>query len=218
VVDHGGLSVFGGTHPRPLAPFDAAEVVTAVRGRVRRRREIPVERLREPAVERYLIRRWEDAVAEMDERHSRPPVLRNTDDEELLLTTDHFAFDRAARGKVEAALASVEELEGPDPADGGAVYTFTRKKGATTVLPGGTVLGWVRVKAATLTLETNSLERADRLRKRLEAACGKLITHRARDFSSPAARRHRKSSGRWPNGRSASTQRGWISRCRPWEA
>ena len=187
VVDHGGLSVFAGIHPRPLAPADTAEVVRAVRGRVRRRREIPVQRLREPAVERYLIARWEEGVATMDARHRLPPILHNTDGDELLLTTDRFAFDPAGRAEVQAALASVEGLEGPDGEDGGEVYTFVRAEGPTAVMPGNTLLGRVRLTAAELVLETNSLARADRLRKRLEEACGGLLTHRAREQTSPDA-------------------------------
>jgi hypothetical protein len=187
VVDHDRVSVFAGVHPRPLAPEDAAEVVRAVRGRVRRRRGIPVERLREPAVERYLIARWEDAVAAMDARSSLPPILYNTDGDELLFTTDHFGFDPAARGEVEAALASVEGLEGPDGDDGGECYTFVRAEGARAMMPGNTILGRVRLTAAGLALETNSLARADRLRKRVEAACGDLLAHRAREHTSPDA-------------------------------
>lgn len=187
VVDHGSLSLFAGVHPRPLPPEDGAAVVRAVRGRVRRRRDIPVERLREPAVERYLVARWEESVAAMDARHSVPPVLCNTDGDELLFTTDHFAFDAAVRDELAAALASVEELEGPDAEDGDDVYTFMRPAGAAGALPGGTVLGRVRLAAAGLALETNSLARADRLRERLEAACGDLLTHGAREHTSPPA-------------------------------
>jgi hypothetical protein len=187
VVDHGGVSVFAGVHPRPLAPEEAAEVVRAVRGRVRRRREIPVDRLREPAVERYFIARWEEAVAAMDARSRVRPRLHNTDGDELLFTTDHFSFDPAVRGEVKAALTSLEELEGPEADHGDDCYTFMRPESATAMLPGGTVLGRIRLRAAELVLETNSLARADRLRRRLEAACGKRLAHRAREHTSPEA-------------------------------
>jgi hypothetical protein len=184
VVDHGGISVFAGIHPRPLAPEDAAEVVGTVRKRVRRRHAIPVERLREPAVERFLIARWEDGVAAMDARRRLPPQLRNTDGDELLFTTDHFAFDPASRGEVEAILASLDGLEGPDAEGGETCYTFVRAERGTAGMPGNTMLGLVRLAAAGLKLETNSLARADRLRERLEQACGGVIAHRAREHTS----------------------------------
>ena len=123
-----------------LAPAAAAEVVRSVRGRVRRRREIPVTRLREPAVERYLIARWEEGVEAMDARHRVPPVLCNTDGDELLFTTDHFGVDRAARAAVEGARRSVAGLEGPDDAAGGEIYTFVRAEGPTAMMPGNTLL------------------------------------------------------------------------------
>ena len=44
VVDHDGISLVCGTHPRPLPPIHPAEVVRRARGRLRRKRAVPVER------------------------------------------------------------------------------------------------------------------------------------------------------------------------------
>jgi hypothetical protein len=92
VVERDGTIVLGGTHPRPLPPTAATEIVRRVRGRLRRKRATPADRLRDEQAGRYLIRRWEEAVAEVDLRRSRPPGLRNTDGERFILTTDHYVI------------------------------------------------------------------------------------------------------------------------------
>jgi hypothetical protein len=163
-------------------------VATAVRKRVRRRRDVPVERLWEPLVERYLITRWTEAVNTMDAERSVPPVLRNTDGDELLFTTDHFSFDPSTLGDLQTALASVEELEIEDEEGGDQGYAFVRGEVAGAMMPGSTLIGRVLLSGTKLKLETNSLPRADQLRRRLEAACGELLTHRAREHTSPRAR------------------------------
>ena len=101
VVDHEGVSVFCGIHPRPLPPLEAAEVVRRVRGKLRKKTAIPVERLRDESLGRYMIQRWEEAVEEYDTLRLVPPKLANTDGDDLLITIDHFVFDPTSRGAVE---------------------------------------------------------------------------------------------------------------------
>jgi hypothetical protein len=48
-----------------------------------------------------------------------------------------------------------------------------------------TVIGRARLEEAALRLETNSRERADTLRARVEAACGGLLRHRVREHADP---------------------------------
>ena len=129
VVDHDDGALLCGSHPRPLPPFDAAEVVRRARGRLRRKRAVPVERLREASFGRYLIRRWEEAVVELDVRSASPRELRNTDDDPLLLTTDHFAI---TPGAVERRLGRQRGgHEGPDlaPRQGASCLTSASRAG-----------------------------------------------------------------------------------------
>ena len=185
VVDHADGPLLCGSHPRPLPPFEAAEVVRRARGRLRRKRAVPVERLRDPSFGGYLIRRWEEAVAVLEARRLIPPVLRNTDDDPLLLTTDHFEIRPSARADVETRLAALEGTESPLPGEDPPVYTFLRS-GST---PGGnldsTVVGHARLTDTALQLETNSRTRADALRERVEAACGDRIKYRIREHTDP---------------------------------
>ncbi|MFQ5698048.1 MAG: YecA family protein [Myxococcota bacterium] len=187
VVDYEGLSLLCGVHPRPLPPVDAAEVVRRARGRLRRKRAVPVERLRDERFGRYLIRRWEEAVAELDLRAAVPPQLHNTDGDPLLFTTDHFELDPAVRDQVEARLAAMEGVE-PGDAEGGpedAIYIFIAPGNRMHGSWDNTLMGRARLEGTRLQLETNSRERADALRARVETACEGLLCHRAREHSDP---------------------------------
>ena len=185
VVDHEGVSLVCGAHPCPLPPFDAAEVVRRARGRLRRKRAVPVERLRDEPFGRYLIKRWEKVLEALDLRCQVPPELRNTDGELLLLTTDHFEIEPAALAEVEARLAALEGVEPPELEEGPREYVFLRPGNRTHRTWENTVIGRAWLSAGALHLETNSRERADALRGRVEEACGGLIRHRAREHTDP---------------------------------
>jgi hypothetical protein len=62
VVDDPRTALLCGTHPWPLSAAAAAEVARRTRARLRRSAAIPVARLHDPRVGRYLIRRWEEAL------------------------------------------------------------------------------------------------------------------------------------------------------------
>jgi len=187
VVDSEGISVLCGLYPRALPPMEAAEVVRRVRGRLRRKRMVPVERLRDEKIGRYMIRRWEEALEELLVRRSVPPKLQNTDGEELLLTVDHFEFDPAARTEIRTCLASVEGVEPPERDDSAGIYTFARPGNRKSAGLDNTIIGTARLSEGRLRLETNSVRRADRLRARVEEACGELVRHSMREHSDPSA-------------------------------
>ena len=186
VVNHAGGSLLGGVHPRPLPPREAAEVVRQARRRLRRRHLAPVGRLRDEAIGRYLIQRWEEAVDALDVQASTPRDLRNTDGDLLLLTTDHFRIEPSARPQVEAALATIEGVE--PPAGDDSAYVFLPPPAAG--LPQSrqdTIIGHARVTDTSPRLDTNSRERADALRARVEAACGGHIRFQAREHAGPTS-------------------------------
>ena len=184
VVDYDGVSILGGVHRRPLPPGHAAEVVRRMRGGwLRRKRAMPLDRLRDEAFGRSLIRRWEAAVAKLDERSGLLPDLSNTDGDPLLFTTDHFRIAPGARSMVEAQLTTLEDVNLPIPED--PAYVFLRPGGTRHGNPENMVIGRVVVSGEMLRLETNSRERADALRKRVETACGDRIRYRGREHADP---------------------------------
>ena len=187
VVDHEGVSLLCGTHPRPLTPYHAAEVIRRARGRLRRRRAVPVERLRDASFGSYLIRRWEEAVEGHDAQSAMPPDLRNNDGDPLLLTVDHFEVTPGAEAAVDTAIAGLDDAERDRADSDSSTWTFLRPDDPTRPEGESTVVGRAELNAATLRLETNSRARADALRERIEAACGPRLRHRAREHSDPLA-------------------------------
>jgi hypothetical protein len=191
VVDYEDVSLMCGAHPRPLPPLAAAEVVRRARGRLRRKRAVPVERLRDEGFGRYLIEAWEDEVAELDERASKRPDLRNSDGHRVVLTADHFEVERGGRARVEGRLAGVEGLEleqpGAEADDGESVYVFSEPGRGSHAALERTLTGRLCVTDDKLRLDTNSRERADALRARVEKACPGLVRHVAREHTGPFA-------------------------------
>jgi hypothetical protein len=185
VVDHAGESLLCGMHPRALPPRDADDLVRRARGRLRRKGAVPVERLRDEGFGRYLIRRWEEAVAGADARARILPELRNRDGDAFLLTVDHFHLAKGARAEVASRLAALEGVSPPEPGDEAAEYAFLRQDDPMGGPGSNTLVGLARLTAASLRLETSSRERADELRRRVEDACRGLVSHRAREHADP---------------------------------
>ena len=187
VVDHDGASLLCGVHQRPLPPFDTAEVVRRAHSRLRRRRAVPVERLRSAAFGRNLIRYWEEAVEDLDARNAIPPDLRNRDGDPVLLTVDHFEVARENMTAVAARIAEMDDAHREGADDDSPAYVFLRPDDPTRPQGEQTIIGRVRVDAGALRTETNSRARADALRERIEAACGSRVRHRAREHTDPLA-------------------------------
>ena len=187
IVDCAGMSVLCGCHPRPLPPVETAEVVQRTRGRLRRKRAVPIDRLREEKIGRYMIARWEEAVEDLDARSQILPRLQNSDGEQLLLTVDHFEFEPAQRQRIETDLASIEGAEAPQPGHQEQALVFTQPGATMSRGAQNTVIGRAEIAAGRIRLETNSIERADQLRERIEQACGGALRHLAREHSDPLA-------------------------------
>ena len=185
IADHDGVSLLAGSHLRPLPPLDAAEVVRRARARLRRKRAVPVERLRDAAFGRNLIRYWEEAVEDLDSQNTLPPDLRNADGDPLLLTVDRFEVTPGSMADIDALVAEIEGARREDTPDDSSTWVFLRPKNVTRPEGESTVLGWLELKPEAVQIATNSQARADALRERVEAACGSRIRHRAREHTDP---------------------------------
>jgi hypothetical protein len=185
VVDHQGIAVFCGIHPRLLPPSASADVLRRARSKLRRQSAIPTEKLRKASFGRFLIARWEEAVEDLDARRLIPPRLRNTDGDELLFTTDHFSIAPGARAEVETHLRALDGAQPPE--DGEECFSFLKSGNAMHRNWESTLIGRGWISMDSLKLESNSVARADELRRRIEKACAGLIRHRAREHSDPMA-------------------------------
>ena len=181
IVDHDDVSLLCGMHHRALPPLETAEVVRRARARRRRKRAVPVERLRDAGFGRRLIRYWENAVEDLDVRSAMPPDLRNGDGDPLLLTVNHFEVTPEDMAAIDARIAEMEGARQETAGEDASVYVFLRTDDATRPDGEQTVVGRVQMAPRALRIETNSQARADALREWIEAACGSRIRHRARE-------------------------------------
>lgn len=141
-------------------------MIESLRKALRRKTALPPERLRDPKVAYRLLGFWSDAI----DRISAPLRLANTDGDPLLLTSDRWTFDPAERPAVVHRIAAIEDAEpGAEPEEDDVdVFVILRAD--------GTVLGRIVIGEAMVTAETNSIARADALKKRIESACSGLLS------------------------------------------
>lgn len=190
VVDFDGRSYLCGNHPCPLPPRAAATVVERARTRLRRRREVPLNRMRDDVTGRALIRYWEDALDDLADAAAAPRELVNTDGDPILVTKDRFTIAPGAGAAVEAGLARA----GGEPRecdDDLPFWIFLAPPDPAGPAKRRLELGRAWIDAAQLVLETNSRKRADALRARVEAATGAAIRHRTREHTDPLSERAR---------------------------
>lgn len=196
VVDFRGTSYFGGMYGRSLSPLEASDVIATVRGKLRiRKGNVPIERLRDAIAGRQMIHWWSDAVAELDERRSKPPVLTNTDGDPLLFVTDSFPFDGKTRREIEKRVGAMDGVDGISTEDGETIAVFVSPGNRMHKSWENTVTGRVIVAQGTLRIETNSESRADALRRRVRDACAGLLGEGTRKTES-AAEMMRREKGR----------------------
>jgi hypothetical protein len=186
VVDHEGRSLFCGLYGRSLPPFAVDEVLSDARKKLRKKTgDIPVERLRGGKLGLWLLLRWADALDDLDEGRSVPPMLTNTDGDAIALVIDRFAFDRANRDAVEARLATIDGAVKPPPAGRETEIAFFKPDEFHNDIETATVIGFAFIADSVLRVETNSESRAAALRQAIEDACGDLIRHRSREQKDP---------------------------------
>ena len=162
VVDHDGISLVCGTHPRPLFPIYTAEVVRRARARLRRKRAVPVERLRDAAFG-HLIRCWEETIAVVDAQGATSLDLRHRDGDPLVITVDDFEVTPGATAEVEARIAEIEGAE-KRPNEVSAAYVILRPDAPTPPDGEQDVLGRVQMAPTALQVETKPTRKRARMR------------------------------------------------------
>jgi hypothetical protein len=180
VAELGDRCELDGLHPRPLAPAETDAVIAQIRGELdgRRRRYVTVEELDDPGIVLALFEAWHQHAQASLARSEQPGVLTNTDGEPFVTVLDHFTIVDAEADALADAL-----LELPDTLacnERGTRGVLVCKRG-NPLNPGWrrTILGAITIDRR-LTLETNSVARADRLRARLEQLFGPRIRHESR--------------------------------------
>jgi hypothetical protein len=164
-VDHAGLSLLIGSHPQPLPPVAGQEALDQFREEMELGKCVSAAELREGDRPTYLIDVWEEAVEAL---RNRPfPQMRNTDGKDLVLIKDHYKLVGAdARTSLEAELAKMPDVQPPEPGKKERRYTVMHEDQNRRT--GQTLIASIVVKAREVVVETNSRERADRMRARME--------------------------------------------------
>jgi hypothetical protein len=194
VADYDGASYFCGIHPRLLPPHAAALVTAQVRRRAPRTPSPAA--LGEEALGLAMLRHWAKAVREEEAAAAARKKLVNTDGEAFVMTTDHFELDATAHAEIRARLTHIEGVEHEEDGEEGVRFTIFKQGNAVHAQWDNTVMAHLTLGSNRLRLETNSVERADRLRARIEAGCGALLRHRLREHADPlsSARSDREST------------------------
>ena len=101
------------------------------------------------------------------------------------MTIDTFGFEPRLRPAITKQLEALQGCEPSGTSGSGknavASYTFSKAGNAMHRTWENTILGQARLGGGTLEVETNSRQRADRLRQSLEAACGAALRHQDRE-------------------------------------
>jgi len=186
VVDLGNRSILAGCHLRSLPPREGEEARRRLRSALRvRAAKVPAEKLREATADGTLFGIWQEIVDAADARP--PPRLQNTDGEDFVLTVDRFDVAPGKADEVVAALLRLPDAQRDEGEDDGAVtVSFVKEGNAKGVLP-TTLTGRAILEGGLLLLETNSMQRADRLRGLVAERLGALATFRIREHSDPVA-------------------------------
>jgi hypothetical protein len=186
VVDLGNRSILAGCHLRSLPPREGEEARRRLRSALRvRAAKVPAGKLRAATADGTLFRVWQEIVDAGDARP--PPRLQNTDGEDFILTVDRFDVAAGKADEVVAGLLDLPDAQRDEGEDDGAVTVSVVKEGnAKGVLP-TTLIGRAVVEGGLLRLETNSMQRADRLRGLVAERLGALVTFRIREHADPVA-------------------------------
>ncbi len=103
------------------------------------------------------------------------PVLRNTDNQELVWTRLEYAFKPSDRDRIITALASMPEMEGPDPEGQETTFSWVVWRPGDPQMP-NVCKGTIYVGASAMRAEANSRERGAELGARIAAGLGSLVT------------------------------------------
>lgn len=187
VVEHAEGAFLCGVHPRPLPLERAADLVRRARGRLgRRKRAVPPERLRDEGFARYLIRRWDAELADLDAESWLDAEVLGPDGRPLDLVTERFGVAQGGRERVAARLAAEETALELEREDETASFLFLeRPEDSRAPADAMRVLGRAELSGDELLLQSYSAEGAELVRARVESACGGLLRHHVRTQLGP---------------------------------
>ena len=189
VVDCDGISFFGGLHLQPLPPTETNMLVKEIRRLTRvRTKPVSLEFRTDPDAHVHVAALWRAAQHQLEHKFDNL-VMQNTDGHVIAPQSDHFEL-HADRKLVVKRLAKVAGAQPPERIDDDDVIMVMQPPSARDTMPGNTVVGRLIVSSVRLTIETNSVERADALRNAVEAAVDDAIRFQLRVSENMESVRH----------------------------
>ncbi len=185
IVDFEEESLICGMYPLSLEPQDGAAVVTAFRRLFQLRKKVSSETLRRLDAFGDLLDLWEEAIEHAYAR-AEGRKLNNTDGDPFILTKEQYTFRAADRDEVMRRIGLMEWAEPEEEKD--SVFIFARP------IPRSnddlTIIARIAIGKNRLDVETNSVRRADDMRRRLEEALGELASYHSRTHEDPLSSSH----------------------------
>lgn len=185
IVSFEGEHVIDGMHMRSLPPRRAAEVVDRARKRLRRKSSIPVERLQNEKMAKYLLARWDEACEQEELRAAVPPKLVNTEGHDLLMVVDRFGYEARAHEWLIERLERIGMVHVERHSAKRAELTFHMEGNPKIESWDNTIIGRAELDDGVMSLHTNSRERADMLSARVKEVAGDILRERGRSLSDP---------------------------------
>ncbi|WP_411281697.1 YecA family protein [Gemmatimonas sp.] len=190
IVDVDGVSFWGALHSHALPPSDLAVVVKDVRKLARvRTRPVPASFRTDPHWQLEVLDQWRLALDDMAHTNANR-TLHNHDGDEISIQSDRFDLIGARA----VALQQLTSMPGalPSEREGGRdIVAVQRAPAASATNMESVIVGTISVTERVLTIETNSVRRADELKAAVERACGKSVRYRLRSAESMDALRER---------------------------
>jgi len=185
VCHHGSRSLVVGGDPRPLPPMPAMYVVQRARQRIGLGQDGRTSRtdLNDAAAASVLIALWQEAISQIARQPA--PRMQNTDGDDLLLTTEHFAFDPTQRQRVVAKIADFQGAELDDGARDADVTVYRIVRPPRHGMTDDIVMARLEIQGRRLRVETNSRKRTVAIRRRLRRALGDVLERAERVHSDP---------------------------------
>lgn len=194
IVDVDGVSFWGALHSRALPPAEVAQVAKDIRKLARvRTRPVSLGFRTDPEWQLEVLDMWRIALDFMTD--TRPvPTLHNHDGDEVSIQADRFDLV-GARPVVLQQLSTMSGALPPEREGTGTraqvIVAVQRAPTASTINMESVIIGAITITGTTLTIQTNSVKRANELKAAVERACGNNVRYRLRSAESMDALRER---------------------------
>jgi hypothetical protein len=173
LVSFDSITFFDAVAPRPLAPDWADHLVESIEEAVGQTIPFSHEFLRQLGDD--VVDCYAGAIAKDDEDRKRPPILKTTDGEHLVICVERWSFQKSKRRAVIKGLVELGFTRESAMAEPEVQLAWVRENAEGPM--SSTTLGRISVGTTVVRIETNSRERRDRIKAQVADHLATLLTH-----------------------------------------